>query len=325
MDQVRWGIIGCGDVTEKKSGPAFNKVPDSKLVAVMRRDAAKAEDYARRHGVERWYADADALIADPQVNAVYIATPPDSHASYTLKAAAAGKPVYVEKPMARSAAECQQMVDACQAAGVPLFVAYYRRALPAFVKVKELLAAGAVGDVRCVRLELVSPAKRGDRESDKPWRVVPEVAGGGYFFDLAAHQLDYLDFLLGPIAAAQGVMANHAGWYAAEDAVCAHWRFASGALGSGLWCFTAGERDRVDRSEIIGGSGRLVFSAFDFAPVRLQTAKGVREFPFPPPEHVQQGLIGQVVDALLGRGTCASTGASALRTGRVMDAILGRV
>lgn len=150
MRVIRWGIIGCGDVCEVKSGPAFQKADGSALVAVMRRDGAKAADFARRHGVPRWYDDAAALVADPEVDAVYVATPPSTHAQHTLLAARAGKPVYVEKPMAPTRAACDEMRAACAAAGVPLFVAYYRRALPRFVKVRELLAAGAVGAVRAV-------------------------------------------------------------------------------------------------------------------------------------------------------------------------------
>lgn len=327
MDEVRWGIIGCGNVTEKKSGPAFGKAEGARLVAVMRRDAAKAEDYARRHKVPRWYADADALIHDPEVDAVCVATPPDSHADYARRVAAAGKPVYVEKPMARTAGECATMIEACRAAGVPLFVAYYRRALPYFRRVKELVDGGAIGPVRCVRAELVYPPQRGDRDTDKAaqnWRVDPQIAGGGYFFDLASHQLDYLDFLLGPIEDAAGQTANHAGWYAAEDAVCASWRFAGGALGSGHWCFTARPGRRTDRVELVGGDGTLSFSTFDFAPIRLETELGVREFVEAPPEHVQQPLIQEAVDQLLGRGRCTSSGESALRTARVMDRIVGR-
>ena len=106
FDAVNWGIIGVGDVTEIKSGPAFYKVEHSNLVAVMRRNSEKAADYARRHNVTKWYGDAMELINDSQVDAVYIATPPDSHASYAIAAMLAGKPVYVEKPMARSHREC---------------------------------------------------------------------------------------------------------------------------------------------------------------------------------------------------------------------------
>src|SRR5438067_2386074 len=120
FNKVRWGIIGCGDVTEVKSGPAFQKIENSELIAVMRRTGALAKDYAERHNVPKWYEEADALINDPDVDAVYIATPPKFHKEYTIKAAKAGKPVYVEKPMARNVAECQEMISACETAGVPL-------------------------------------------------------------------------------------------------------------------------------------------------------------------------------------------------------------
>ena len=145
MRTIRWGIIGCGNVTEVKSGPGFQKARNSALVAVMRRNAALAQDYAGRHGVPRWYDDGAALIADPEVDAVYVATPPSSHKGYVLACAAAGKPVYVEKPMALDHGECEEMIAACRAANVPLFVAYYRRALPRFLKVKELIDGGAIG------------------------------------------------------------------------------------------------------------------------------------------------------------------------------------
>src|SRR3954454_8380540 len=143
--QIGWGIIGCGDVTEVKSGPAFNQIENSRLVAVMRRDGEKARDYAARHGVPFWSGDADEVIHHPEVNAVYVATPPGSHLEYALKVCAAGKPAYVEKPMARNASECAAMVEAFEHAGLPLFVAYYRRALPRFLKVKELIESGRIG------------------------------------------------------------------------------------------------------------------------------------------------------------------------------------
>ena len=120
LKAVRWGIIGCGNVTEVKSGPAFQKAERSNLVAVMRRDGAKARDYAQRHGVPRWYDDAQALINDAEVDAVYVATPPSTHKLYALMAIAAGKPVYVEKPMAMDAAECEAIIAAGRAADVPV-------------------------------------------------------------------------------------------------------------------------------------------------------------------------------------------------------------
>jgi len=324
MEKIRWGIIGCGDVTEVKSGPAFSKVPGSQLVAVMRRNAEKAADYARRHGVPRWYADAEDLIHDPEVDAVYIATPPDSHADYTMQVAAAGKPVYVEKPMARSFAECQAMISACEKAQAPLFVAYYRRSQPIFRKIKELLDSGAIGEVRLVNVRLYHPAAPDLQPGSLPWRVQPEIAGGGLFFDLASHQLDLLDFFLGPIAKVQGQAANQAGLYPAEDIVSAGFSFASGVLGTGLWCFTVGETARTDRTEVVGSKGRLVFSTFGNDVIELENEAGPQTFKIPYPEHVQQPLITDMVQQLLGVGTCPSDGKSAARTAWVMDQIMGR-
>lgn len=324
MQKVRWGIIGCGDVTEVKSGPAFNKVQDSELVAVMRRNAAKARDYAKRHGVPKWYDKAEDLIHDAEVDAVYIATPPDSHAAYTLQAAAAGKPVYVEKPMALNYAQCQEMIAACEQAKVPLFVAFYRRSQPAFLKVKELVESGVLGDIRLVTIKLFQPLRPAQYKDALPWRVQPDISGGGLFHDLAPHQLDILDFILGPIASASGQVTNQAGMYEAEDLVTAQFRFESGVLGSGGWCFSLAEHQQQDSIEIIGSKGRLTFPSFAREPIRLETAAGTEEFLLPPPQHVQQPFIQSIVEELTGKGKCPGSAVSAARTSWVMDQIVGR-
>ncbi len=321
MATIRWGIIGVGDVTEVKSGPGFQKASDSALVAVMRRTSHLAEDYARRHGVPRWYDDAQALIDDPEVDAVYIATLPDSHKDYALMVAAAGKPVYVEKPMALNYAECETMIAACRSAGVPLFVAYYRRMLPRFLKVKEIVDTGVIGEVRSVNITLHRRLRPAQIDPARPvWRVQPEVSGGGHFVDLGSHTLDFLDYALGPIGRAQGLAVNQAGLYAAEDQVAATFEFENGVLGTGSWCFTTFRN--LDRTEIIGSSGLVAFSSFDETPIELVTEAGKTEYPLANPPHVQQPLIQSIVDALNGRGTCPSTGESGARTARVVDQIL---
>ena len=203
---INWGIIGCGDVTEVKSGPAFNKVKNSRLVAVMRRDAAKAKDYAQRHGVPNWYSDAHQLINDPDVNAVYVATPPNSHTQYTLAALEAGKPVYVEKPMALNAVQCKHMLDRSHAMQVKLSVAHYRRAQPMFKKIKELIDEKAIGEIKFVQLKFLKPAlSASELEIPKTkWRVDPSIAGGGVFHDLAPHQLDLMIFFFGNVHSSCG-------------------------------------------------------------------------------------------------------------------------
>lgn len=319
VDSIRWGIIGVGDVTEKKSGPGFQQAARSELVAVMRRTADKAADYAKRHGVPKWYDDADKLIGDPDVDAIYIATPPDSHHDYTLRAATAGKPVYVEKPMARTAKECEAMIAACQEAGVPLFVAYYRRAMPRFVKIKEMLDFETIGEVRAVEVRLRLSASPSD-VGDIPWRVRPGVSGGGYFVDMGSHTLDFLDWMLGPIAEVSGSAANQAGRYPAEDIVSAAFTFESGVQGVGLWCFSGSQE--IDEVSVIGSKGNLRFASFDGSPLHLTTNDGEEVIDAPYPETVQQPLIQEVVDALTKQGECSSTGESALRTAKVVDALL---
>lgn len=320
MKTIRWGIIGCGDVTEVKSGPGFQRADHSDLVMVMRRSGHLAADYARRHGVPRWTDDAQALIDDPAVDAVYVATPPDSHLDYALAVARAGKPVYVEKPMARSHAECQAMIDGCREAGVPLFVAYYRRMLPGFLQVKKLVDEGAIGEPRLVTIDLHWTPPEGLDPDDLPWRYDPVVSPGGLFLDLASHQLDVLDYILGPVTAAHGHSGNQAGLYPNKDMVTGSWTYQSGAQGAGAWYFTgAAARDVM---AIYGSAGSITFSGFTTTPLRLATAEGETVFPFDNPPHVQQPLIQTIVDELNGVGTCPSTGESAARTSWVIDHLL---
>lgn len=323
LSHIYWGMIGCGNVTEKKSGPAFSKTAHSTLVAVMARDLTKAADYAQRQSVPRWYDDVDALLQDPQVNAIYIATPPNVHADYAIRALRAGKAVYVEKPMAMNAAECAAMNQASVETGMPLFVAYYRRSLPNFLKIKELIDSGAIGEVRLVHLRIHYPAQAEEigPAAQPRWRVLPEVSGGGHFHDLASHQLDFLEYLLGDIHTVQGMARNQAGFYAADDIVVANFEFASGVMGTGSWCFTLNPEQRVDETQIIGSKGKISFAFFNDSPIRVETAEGLVEYPIPYPEHVQQPLIESIVQQLRGEGTCPSDGISGARANAWMDQI----
>jgi len=323
VNTVRWGIIGCGDVTEVKSGPGFQKARGSELVAVMRRNGKLAEDYARRHGVPRWYDKAESLIADNHVDAVYVATPPSSHKDYVLAVARAGKPVYVEKPMALNYAECQEMIRACENARVPLFTAFYRRALPRFLKVKSLIDEGEIGTVLGVSVRLYQSPSKEDREGVKQWRVDPNIAGGGYFVDLGSHVIDLLQYMVGPIVSVAGFCANQGRLYEAEDIVSATFTFESGAQGVGLWSFSASEN--LDSTEIVGSGGKITYSNFLQSPISLERNGTIERFDISHPDHVQQPLIQLVVDELLGLGKSPSTGKTGARTSWVMDRMLGRI
>lgn len=316
---LRWGIIGCGSVTEVKSGPGFQQARGSALVAVMRRNADLARDYAERRGVSKWYASADELIADPEVDIVSIATPPSSHCELALKVCAAGKPCLVEKPMALDFAECQRMVDAFEEAKLPLFVAYYRRALPRFLKVKELIQDGAIGEPRAVSLQMFQTMRAYDA-SNLPWRVIPSISGGGHFVDIGSHTLDLVDFLLAPIASVSGFARNNGSPYPAEDSVTLCFELENGIVGNGIWQFDTWRYQ--DGFVIQGTKGALQFATFEDRPVTLQTSSGTQEFTIPNPQAIQQPLIQTIVDQLGGGPPCPSTGVSASRTTRVMEEVL---
>lgn len=319
---INWGIIGCGNVTEVKSGPAFSKVKDSRLVAVMRRNAALAEDYARRHSVPRFYSDAADLIHDKEVDAVYIATPPGSHANYAIDVLKAGKPVYIEKPMALNYEECTKINDASEKYRLPVFVAYYRRALPGFLLVKKMIDEGKIGKVKFIQIQLFKYASSDEKAGRLPWRVNPALSGGGHFFDLACHQLDWLDYVFGPVREVRSVVLNQAGLYRAEDFVTANFLFQEKIVAAATWSFTVSPENSRDIIEIFGSEGSIKFSTFDFIPIVVTTSAGQEVFENERPEHVQYYLINKIVQALHGRGESPSTGITAARTSRVMDDVV---
>lgn len=312
MDQVRWGFIGCGEVTEKKSGPAFSRIEGSTVVAVMSRKAERAKSYAERHDIGKWYTDPQELINDPEVNAVYIATPPSTHATYAIMAMKSGKAVYVEKPMASNYEDCCRINRIAEKTGVPCFVAYYRRYLPYFIKVKELVEEGAVGKVVNVQIRFAVPPRDLDyNKTNLPWRVQADIAGGGYFYDLAPHQIDLLQEMFGPIIEAEGMKANRGGLYQTEDSVSACFKFDNGLPGSGSWCFVAHESVKEDRIDIVGDKGSLSFSVFTYQPIVLQNEQGRQEFVVENPTYVQRPLIELVVKHLQNKAICKCDSVSA--------------
>jgi len=320
MDVIRWGIIGCGSVTELKSGPALQKAGHSQLVAVCRRTLRLAEDYAKRHGVPKWYQNPIDLVQDPDVDAVYVATPPNSHKEFALLAACAGKPVYVEKPMATTWEDCQEMITVCKNANVPLLVAFYRRKLPRFLLVKELLEE--IGNIRFVNVLLVRGNEERYQDPDSlPWTVTPAISGGGLFVDLGSHTLDLLDFLLGPIAEVVGFADNQIKAYPAEDCVALSFKFECGAYGTGVWNFCA--HGRYDKVEFFGENGTLAFATFGDSAIELTLqGKNKQIFHTSNPVHIQQPLIESVVGHIRGEELCPSTGDSAARTQKIIDIAL---
>lgn len=319
---IGWGMIGCGSVTELKSAPAYQITPGFELRAVMGRTREKVANYALRHQVPKVYTNAIDLIQDPEVDAVYIATPPDSHKEFALLVAQAGKPCCIEKPLAPKYKESLEIVDAFEKAGVPVFVAYYRRSLPRLLKIKTWLDAESIGEIRHIHWRLVRPPKPVDISRGLNWRTDAQVAPGGYFDDLASHGLDLFAFLLGDFVEVSGVALNQQGLYTAKDAMTAAWLHANGTTGAGSWHFGCDRYEDV--VNIYGSHGKITFSVFGEEALVLESEKGREEVCIDNPKHVQQFHVENMKKHLLdGDVLHPSTGKSALHTSWVMDRILG--
>lgn len=326
-ETIRWGMIGVGDVTRKKSAPSFNKIEHSELVAVGSRTPGNARRFAAENGIRKCYDDPFDVIGDPDVDAVYIATPPGAHAEYALRVIEAGKPVYIEKPMARTYQECLAISEAAARNNVPVYVAYYRRSLAYFLKVKEVLAQEKLGRILALHTDQHFRARPEDfNRASPPWRVVPEISGGGYFHDVGCHTLDILFYLFGDPVSVTGRATNLAGIYDPEDTVTALIQLPGDLLLTGNWSFVVPEAYQRDRVYLTGEHGNLSFSIFSFEPIRLEIQGEASMISVEPPEHIQMPFIQTIVDELTGKGTCPSTGITAAATSRAMDEILnGRV
>jgi len=318
--QIRWGMIGCGAVTEVKSGPAYQHTEGFAIHGVTRRDTALAEDYAKRHNVPLVFKTADELIASNEIDAVYIATPPDSHLKLALMVAKAGKPCCIEKPLAPTLVQSEAILAAFSAKKIPLFVAYYRRSLPRFNKVKSLIYAGEIGSVRHVNWHLSKAPSEVDKSRDYNWRTDKDIAPGGYFDDLASHGLDLFGYLFGEYQSVKGLATNQQNLYGAFDAISACWQHKSGITGSGSWNF--GGFSRFDIVTVYGEKGEITFSVFDEQAIKVVNAQGQQAFTIENPTHVQQYHVENMASALLDNTIHPSTGYSATHTSWVMEQIL---
>jgi len=320
MSKINWGIIGCGNVTEKKSGPAFNKVPNSKLIAVMRRNAEKAADYANRHNVPKWYDDAEQLLNDPEINSVYVATPPASHIDYALAALKKGLNVYIEKPVTLNAAEAIRIADAAKQSTGKVSIAHYRRGQPMFLYIKELLDTNVIGDVRLAQIKMwqsLRPQLITHLEDN--WRINPALSGGGYFHDLSPHQLDLMLLFFGEPDYYEGRALNQSGYYGCDDSVSGQIIFKNKVVVNGSWSFNVAEHERIDECKIVGSKGSISFPVFGHA-VTVKTADKEETINFAPLEHVQQPLIEKIVNYFNGEGDNPSPIDEAVVLMKIIDA-----
>lgn len=319
MEKVTWGIIGCGAVAEQKSGPAFQKSANSSLLAVMRRNSDKAKDFAERHGVPLWYDNVDDLLNNSEINAVYIATPPASHLELTLRAIEAGKNIYLEKPMTLNQEESKIILKALKKSSVKLTIAHYRRKLPVFIKVQQLLDQQVIGDIRFVDIQVLQSHKTQLSGLEKNWRVDPKVSGGGYFHDLAPHHLDLMLLFFGDYEQAHGFSDNQSQNYKAEDIVNGIATFVNGVHLRGVWNFNVSEKSQKDQCIIYGSKGSIKFSFYgNTATVEGESTN--ETFSFGQIPHVQQPMIDATVRYFIGQDRINPCSAEeGLKTLQIMD------
>jgi len=315
-DKIVFGMIGCGDVTERKSGPAFRKLPQTEMKWVMRRDEKKLEDYAKRHEIPYFSTEVLDMLRDPDVDAVYIATPPHMHKYYTVLAAEHKKDVYVEKPMALTSDECREMRKACEEHGVKLYVAYYRRAQKKFLQIKSLMEKGAIGEVRSFTYQYLRPVPQFD--PNRPWLFQEDTSGGGILYDVGSHMIDLFLFLFGEPSMVSGKSGNLSQALSVEDVTTGFFLFENGIQGT--MNITASCGIREDLLTIAGSKGALRFSIMDQAPVSLITDHGTEIFEFEEPEHSQMEMISMISDAMLGKTNVEDSGWNGLETQEILEA-----
>lgn len=317
MKNITFGIIGCGDVTEKKSGPAFQKLPHTTLKWVMRRNEEKLKDYAKRHQVKNYTTNYKELLEDEEVDAIYIATPPYMHKFYTIEAAKHKKDVYVEKPMAMSVEECREMMEVCKSEGVKLFVAYYRRGHKKFRTVKGLIEKNEIGEIRSFTYHYVNPLPQ--LHPERPWLNDPKISGGGQLYDVGSHMMDLILYLFGDVSFVKGISTNQAKVLEVEDNTSGILTFKNGMQGAVQMTFNGQVRE--DQLTIVGSKGTLKFSIMDNEPLEVLKMDGIDQVSFELIEHVQMPMISDVAYAMAGESDLDSTGLYGLRTQEVIEAL----
>ena len=320
MKRLRWGLIGCGDISRKRVAPALRDVPECELVAVNRARVELAEEFGREFGADRWHGDWRELISDREIEAVYLATPVNMHADQTIAAAEAGKHVLCEKPMAMNVAECDRMIAACRANNVKLGIAYYRHFYPVVGRIKEIIASGEIGAP--VLAQINAFEKFNPQPGDpRHWFVTKEQAGGGPMMDFGCHRIEVLMNILGPIRAATGVVGNVFFEREVEDTAIACFEFENRARGTLTVTHAAFESQ--DTIDIFGSDGSIRVPVLNRGEAIIKTAAGERLESHPPHANIHQPLIEDFTRAVLGRHDPGVGGEIGREVARIEEAIYG--
>ena len=316
---IRWGFLGCGKVVRTKSGDAFRNVPNSTIEVIRRRNLDAAKESAEYFGAPHWCDRIEELLAS-DIDAVYIATPPGLHYEQAMACLKAGKAVYLEKPFARNYTEAKELTEAFEEAGVPLYIGHYRRALPRFLKIREMLKSNIIGDVTDIDFYLNRIFSK--KEADNSWLYNPVLSGGGKYYDIAPHTVDIIQFLFGDITNVQGNVKNIGVGCPLENIVEMSFVTENGVNGNARFCCVAEEKS--DRMHVTGTKGTMEFSVHGKTDVIVKDENGtiIEQFDLPDPKAVEESMVQSVVEDLLGISKCESKAQDVLVTYKIIDEVL---
>ena len=316
---IRWGFLGCGKVVQSKSGDAFRKVPNSTIEMIRRRDLEAARQSAEYFGAPKWCDSIEELLAS-DIEAVYIATPPGLHYQQAMECLKAGKAVYLEKPFARNYTEAKALTESFEKAGVPLYISHYRRALPRFLKIREMLSEKIIGEVQTIEFQLNRIFSQ--KEAETTWLYDPVLSGGGKYYDIAPHTVDIINFLFGNIIQVEGSAKNTGRGCPLENIVEMSFVTETGVKGTAVFCCVADEKS--DRLHVTGTKGTMEFSVHGKTDVIVRNLEGtvVEQFDLPDPKTVEEAMVQSVVEDLLGISVCESKAGEVLITYKIIDQVL---
>lgn len=294
--KLKWGLIGCGDIARKRIAPALRDLSNCELVAVSRANFELAATFAQEFGAKRWHKDWRELIADAEVEAVYLATPVYLHAEQTIAAAQAGKHVLCEKPMAMNVAECDRMIAACEAHGAQLGISYYRHFYPVVDRIKSLITSGEIGAPVLAQMNAFERFDPGPTHPRR-WLLERSKSGGGPLIDFGCHRIEVLMNLFGPVDKVSGLAGNVLFEREVEDTASAIFQFESKTQAT--LSVTHAALEPQDALSIFGSLGSLHVAVLNEGELRIKTASGERVEVHRPHQNFHQPLIDDFAQAVL--------------------------
>ena len=321
LKQLKWGLIGCGDISRKRVAPALRDLANCDFVSVNRAQYDQAESFAREFDARKWFRTWEKLLQDSEIEAVYVATPVNLHCEQTVAAAEAGKHVLCEKPMGMNTAECDTMIEACRSNNVKLGVAYYRHHYPVIARIKEVISSGEIGGIVFAQInafEYFNPQPGVDRY----WFMKKDLAGGGPMFDFGCHRIEVLLNIFGSIAVTEGFVGNLVFEREVDDTATAFFHFDSGP--NAVLNVTHAVYESQDTLDIFGTKGSIHVARLNAGNMTVKTPDGERTEDHPPHANIHQPLVDDFTQAVLGDSEPSVGGDIGREVNRVEEEIYRR-